>query len=255
MNRLMKLTGGAALAAVAMFAAAPAANAQHHGGFSGGAWHGSGSFHGGGSWGGSAWHGGNNWGGNWNGGWHGGPNSGGFRGYGFGWGYPGFSLAIGLGGFGYGYGYGSVYASGYTPADTATDFGGGVPSQPSDTPDLNTTARLDLRVPADATVWVEGVQMTQTGTLRTMISPSNLEPGKIYHYTVKAQWTANGQQVTEQRTINVQPGLASLIDFTKPADPNANTLPAPKPSPAPPATPAPTTPPAKTPPVNTTRAG
>jgi uncharacterized protein (TIGR03000 family) len=232
---------------------------------SGGAWHGGGGsfhtgnmggFHGGGS---NNWHGGgsNNWHGGGFNNWHGGYNN--FHGYGYGWGYPGFGLYIGLGGgygggFGGGYGYDSGY-SGYTSAYANPDYSAGAQTQPVYTPDVSTTARLDIRVPADAQVWVEGVEMKQTGAFRQMISPPVLEPGKTYHYTVKATWNANGQPVTESRKINVQAGLASLVDFTKPEGPNSNMLPNPAPNAAPnparpPANPLPTTPP-----VNPTRVG
>ncbi len=256
MTRLISFVGGTALAAAALLACGPAAFAQHHGG--GGM--GGGGHMGGGGFGGG-YHGG--YGGGYRGGYggyRGGYYGGGYRGYGgygYGWGYPGFGLFLGLGGYGYGYGYGPDYYS-PTIVTAGADTTYGVQTQSAYTPNTSDTARLDIRVPADAQVWVGDVPLQQTGELRQMISPPGLEAGKVYHYSVKATWTANGQPVTEERKINVQAGLASLVDFTKPADATSNTMPAPVPSPAPtprPANPAPTTPPAKTPPVDAARAG
>lgn len=241
MNRFISFTGGTALAIAAMFASGPVAYAQHHGGGGGGG----GSYHGGGMGG---------YGGGYRGG-YGGYGYGGYGGYGYGYGYPGFGLYLGLGGYGGGYGYAPSYDS-YSPANINPDYSGGVQTQSSYTPNVNTTARLDIRVPADAQVWVDDFQVQQTGAFRQLVTPPVLEQGKTYHYNLKATWNANGQPVTEERKINVQAGLASLVDFTKPEAPNTNTLPAPAANPAnPPANPAPITPPATTPPVNPARPG
>jgi len=76
-------------------------------------------------------------------------------------------------------------------------------------------ARVLIRVPPQARVWVENTPLTQTGADREMVSPP-LDPSQKYHYTVKAEWVANGQTMTQERTVNIQGGQTSTVDFTAP---------------------------------------
>jgi uncharacterized protein (TIGR03000 family) len=176
-------------------------------------------------------------------GWHGG--------WGRGWGY---GLGLGYyGGYPYSYGgygaypsyYGSYsaypyYSGGYSvpdynyldvePYGTAPDSGSyynsgpdyttptvpqtatTVPSTPTDT-----TAHIDVRVPAGTEVWVEGAQTKQTGELRHFVSPP-LTPGQEFVYDIRARWTdANGQVVDQTRHVQVHAGSQVVENFTAPA--------------------------------------
>jgi uncharacterized protein (TIGR03000 family) len=258
----MKLAGGAALAVAVLLATGGDAPAQHRG-MAGGA-HWSGGMHG-------------NWGGYHPGNWYGNRGWGGY-----GWGYPGFALGLGFGYPGYygGYGgYGGGYYGGYG------DYGypsysysptyvypqvQGVQTQSAYEPAGN-TARLVIQVPPDAQVTVEGQPVQQMGPVRQLVSPP-LEPGKPFHYTVKAQWNQNGQPVTQEKKVDVQAGQTATVDFNQqgggmapmpnpPGDtsnytpptgnpPTGNNPPNPNPPAAtPPANP---NPPAATPPANPT---
>jgi uncharacterized protein (TIGR03000 family) len=73
-------------------------------------------------------------------------------------------------------------------------------------------AHLDVNVPADGQIWVEGEKTTQTGTQRHFISPS-LTPGKEYTYDIKAQWQENGKEVTRTKHVQVRPGEHFTVDF------------------------------------------
>lgn len=75
-------------------------------------------------------------------------------------------------------------------------------------------AIIIVRVPANATIWIEGQKMTQTGPVRSFQSPP-LEPGKTYYYTFKVSWpTAPGQPETSvTREVTVQGGVTTSIDF------------------------------------------
>jgi uncharacterized protein (TIGR03000 family) len=144
----------------------------------------------------------------------------------FWYGYPGIGLYFGLGGYGWGYPgyYGGYYGGpGYAYADPGYYYPYGQPNipppsavDPNAPPPAANTARLTVRVPADARVWVEDYLTQQTGPVRVMTTPA-LEPGQVYHYTVKAQWDENGQPVTREQTVNVMAGGNTPVDFTQPA--------------------------------------
>jgi uncharacterized protein (TIGR03000 family) len=243
MNRLISFVGGATRAVATLLTAGPAANAQHHGGMSGGAYHGGG---GGYRPGYGGYHGG-----------YGGYGGYGYRGYGYGYGYPGFGLGIGLGGFGYGGYYGGYGDYGYVPNYTYSPTyvvppnyapGNGVQSQ-SAYPSSTDTAKLVIRTPADAQVWVDNYQSSQAGPVRELVTPGGLEPGKTYHYVIKAQWNDNGKPVVQERKIDFQAGQMVVVDLTQPAPTPPTQGPVPTLNSPPASTPPATTPPATTPPV------
>lgn len=88
-------------------------------------------------------------------------------------------------------------------------------------------AQLEIRVPADAEVWLEGLKTRQTGPNRLFISPP-LIADQDYAYEVKAKWSAEGRPVEQSRSITVRAGQRVRVDFTS-GEPD--TLPAPKPVP------------------------
>lgn len=219
-----------ALALTALLAVASPSFARgggHGGGGHGGGFHG-GGFHGGGFRGG-----------------YGGFNRGfygrgyGYRGYGYGgYGYGGYYPFYGLGwGWGYpyyGYGYGSGYGYypnyysnynyytypynpyyyGYTNAYTAA------PAQNYQSyyyaPQAANTVRVNVSVPmANAKVWIDGYATKETGTRRVFESPA-LTPGSQYSYTIRAQWTQDGQPVERSQTVHFRAGEQVNVDLTKP---------------------------------------
>jgi uncharacterized protein (TIGR03000 family) len=213
---------------------------------------GGGGGHGGGGHFGGAHFGGAHYGGGWHGGGWGGYRHYGGYGYG-GYGYGGYPY--GYGGYGYGYypyGYGSgydpySYGSGYYPSYNYDTFDPGLASgatyesgyngyagQP--TPSYNygslstaelpqgsppwmrtdTAARLTVKVPADAEVWVEGKKTTSTGPVRQYQSPP-LKPGQPYTYEVRARWQENGREVTQTQHVEVSSGASAAMDFPTPS--------------------------------------
>ena len=79
-------------------------------------------------------------------------------------------------------------------------------------------AYLKVIVPFEAVVEIDGVKTKQTGSIRLYVTP-DLEKGKKYSYQVKAVFTANGQQVTVERTVNVEAGKEASVDLTKADEP------------------------------------
>jgi uncharacterized protein (TIGR03000 family) len=198
----------------------------------GGAWHGSAAHAGG--WNGGAWNG-NNWHGN---NWHGNNWHGDFDGHHHGfYGYPGIGIGLGYGypGYGYGYGYPSYgyanygypgydYSYPYTPStvisndyyypDTSTGAPVGYQSlyaQPA-APQGN-TAEVDVVVPENASVWFNGVAMTnQSGAYRRFTTPP-LVPGKEFTYEIRAQWMTESGPVGQTRSVDFQAGSQNVVNF------------------------------------------
>ncbi len=74
-------------------------------------------------------------------------------------------------------------------------------------------ATMDVRVPADAEVWVAGARTGQRGTARTYVSP-HLEPDQRYSYEIRARWTEGGKEVDRTRQISVRAGETVKVDFS-----------------------------------------
>jgi uncharacterized protein (TIGR03000 family) len=93
-------------------------------------------------------------------------------------------------------------------AATPAAYGGGA--------DADTTATVQVEVPANATLTFDGVQTKQTGALRTFHTPP-LERGHSYHYDVKARWEENGKPVERTRRVDVYAGARVTVDFNQPS--------------------------------------
>ena len=168
-------------------------------------------------------------------------------GYGVGLG-TGLVLGSTLGYRGYGYGgyggyapyYGGYNSYGYVPSTTyiapsTTYIEPGYPSL-SAAPDVSSresgyyapqvadsaprvadnAAHLRILAPADAKVWVGGVETGQTGTDRSFASPA-LTPGRTYTYEVKARWTEDGSPVEQTRQVKVEANRTATVEFGRPA--------------------------------------
>jgi uncharacterized protein (TIGR03000 family) len=84
------------------------------------------------------------------------------------------------------------------------------------------SASIEVLVPANAEVTVQGKKMTQGGTNRKFVSPP-LNPGEAYTYTVSATWKQDGKQVTQKRNLTVQAGdRQSVLFLGGPSRPPAN---------------------------------
>jgi uncharacterized protein (TIGR03000 family) len=84
-----------------------------------------------------------------------------------------------------------------------------------------TAVQINVRVPADAEVWVEGTKTTQTGTRRTFVSPP-LDPDETFTYTVRARWHDADGEVDRTRKAQVSAGDEITLNFVgtgKPAEP------------------------------------
>jgi uncharacterized protein (TIGR03000 family) len=92
----------------------------------------------------------------------------------------------------------------------------GTPAPPLAAKD-DKAARIVVRVPADAEVWLEGSKTRQTGAAREFISPP-LESGENYVYEVRARWTNDGQSVDQTRKVEVHAGDRVSVNFAGSGD-------------------------------------
>jgi uncharacterized protein (TIGR03000 family) len=211
-KRIFSLAVPAVAAAALLFAAGPSWAAGHgaHGGHWGGGFHGAAGYHGG-------YHGAV--------GYHRGYYPGHYGSYYHRY-YPRF-YGYGLGLYPW-YGYGvypySSYEYGYSPTVSSAYDVVTVPEnvEPALAPPLEgtavapaSTAQLNVSVPADAEVWVQGMKTSRTGTFRQFVSPP-LEPGSNYTYEIRARWMQDGQVVDRTQTISVQAGASVNVDFLRP---------------------------------------
>jgi uncharacterized protein (TIGR03000 family) len=78
------------------------------------------------------------------------------------------------------------------------------------------TAKVNVRLPADAKLWVDGKPTKQTGPIRSFVTPPVLRAGLTYQYSFRAEWTRDGQTVTRERTVPVKATGSFDVDFNTP---------------------------------------
>jgi uncharacterized protein (TIGR03000 family) len=71
---------------------------------------------------------------------------------------------------------------------------------------------LTLRVPANAEVWFDGQKTTETGSIRSYITPS-LDPNRDFSYQVRVRGTQNGREVDRTRKVDVHAGDRLFVNF------------------------------------------
>ncbi|MBV9122831.1 MAG: TIGR03000 domain-containing protein [Planctomycetes bacterium] len=83
-------------------------------------------------------------------------------------------------------------------------FAGVGPSYPILAPG-DPVALLEVRVPAQAEVWLEGNLTQQTGTLRQFVTPP-LPQGQQFAYQIKVRWREADRDVEQIRNVTVRAG-------------------------------------------------
>ena len=74
------------------------------------------------------------------------------------------------------------------------------------------TAILNLRLPAEAVVYVNGKQTRTPGEFRSYVS-RNLEPGKRYTYEVRAEVNQGGTKVARTKVVHLTAGSHKTVDI------------------------------------------
>jgi uncharacterized protein (TIGR03000 family) len=127
--------------------------------------------------------------------------------------YPSYDLGYGAGSdLGYPDSYGGVapsYPSGYLTLEPTS------PVPPATALQADSTVHVAVSVPANAELWFGGAKTTSTGSVREFQSPP-LTPGQ-YTYEIRAHWTENGRDITQDQNVVVSPGAHIAVNF--PIDP------------------------------------
>jgi uncharacterized protein (TIGR03000 family) len=76
-------------------------------------------------------------------------------------------------------------------------------------------ARLLVRLPADARLTIDGDPTRSTGPTHWYVSPP-LEPGKTFHYELRAEVMRDGRRLTETRRVAVRAGQVTDVTMAVP---------------------------------------
>ena len=90
----------------------------------------------------------------------------------------------------------------------------GPPPTPAPRGQAQTSARVTVKLPADARLWVDNVECPLTSGVRSFDTPA-LEPGATYVYTVRAQVNRDGQPRSETRRVSMTAGDRVTVSFTE----------------------------------------
>jgi uncharacterized protein (TIGR03000 family) len=77
-------------------------------------------------------------------------------------------------------------------------------------------ATIVVDLPADAKLLIDNEPTSTTGTSRVFVSPT-LNPGREYHYTLKAEIVKNGKSVKVEKVIAVRAGQITPASLTLPS--------------------------------------
>ncbi len=75
-----------------------------------------------------------------------------------------------------------------------------------------TSAVINIRVPDDAEVRIQGRKMNENGAERQFVSPA-LNPGQTYSYDISARWNENGKPITQNQRVIVRAGERTGVTF------------------------------------------
>src|SRR5713101_2608979 len=80
-------------------------------------------------------------------------------------------------------------------------------------PDLEPLpARVIVRLPAEARLFIDGVLSSQRGPMRTVVTPA-LTPGFKYYYTLRAETMRDDGPVRRSKKVYFRAGETRTIDF------------------------------------------
>lgn len=82
-------------------------------------------------------------------------------------------------------------------------------------PPKDSAIRLDLNVPEDALVFINGQATSSTGGLRLYVSP-NLKPDTLYTYAIRTEVIRDGKSLRQTRTVQLQAGAIESLSFDFP---------------------------------------
>jgi uncharacterized protein (TIGR03000 family) len=77
---------------------------------------------------------------------------------------------------------------------------------------VGSPARIRVKLPADADLYVDGVRVPMTSEVRSFQTPK-LEPGRSYYYTLKADVVRDGRTVSASKRVTVEAGKEETVEF------------------------------------------
>ncbi len=81
-------------------------------------------------------------------------------------------------------------------------------------PDKEEAAMINVKLPSEARLYVDGVLCPLTTSERNFDTPA-LERGKTFHYTLKAEMIRDGRTVSETQRVAVEAGKLVAVEFAK----------------------------------------
>jgi uncharacterized protein (TIGR03000 family) len=73
-------------------------------------------------------------------------------------------------------------------------------------------AKVIVRLPAQAELFIDGQRSRLTAPTRTVITPA-LEPGQDYFYLLRAETVRDGQRVSQTKRVLLRAGRETRVDF------------------------------------------
>jgi uncharacterized protein (TIGR03000 family) len=124
--------------------------------------------------------------------------------------------------------YGNLGLAAYANADPVLAADAAVQQPPAERPPADDAVHLQLLVPENAEVTIDGVKTTQSGATREFVSPA-LTPGTQYQYKITVRYTdAKGKVVDDTREIRFRANDWFSVDFNRPPPPQPVPAPEPK---------------------------
>lgn len=89
-----------------------------------------------------------------------------------------------------------------------------IPVPPAAPETVTRRAKITVKLPANAVLYVDGQKNDRTDTVREFVTPE-LTANKNYSYVMKAELMRNGQPETQTQKIDFRAGDSLEVDFTK----------------------------------------
>ncbi len=77
---------------------------------------------------------------------------------------------------------------------------------------LPQAATIVVQVPVEAKVTIDGASTSSTSSVRSFVTPE-LEQGKVFHYTLKAEVVRNGKTYLATERVAVKAGETTSIEL------------------------------------------
>ena len=118
------------------------------------------------------------------------------------------------------YGAGPTAAGGNRPDYYSEDYAGATVTTPTADPK---TARVRVRLPAGAELWIDGSKEATAGAVREFETPE-LDPERVYTYAVRARWLEDGITVEKSLQVKALAGNRVTVNFVRPPAPPPRTV-------------------------------